>query len=371
VSGAFVLTAGGTGGHLFPAEALAGELLRRGRQVRLMTDARVGAFAGDLPGVEIDRVRVGRPGGGPVRTASGMAKLAAGALQARRLLRRLEPAAVVGFGGYPSLPTMLGAIALGLPTLIHEQNAVLGRANRLLAPYVRRIATGFPEVARLRRAERARAVHTGNPVRPAILAVGETGYAPPAAEGAVELLVLGGSQGAHILAEIVPAALAALPLPLRRRLRVSQQVRPEDEAAVVAAYAAAGISAHTERFFADVPQRLARAHLAICRAGASTIAELAAVGRPGVLIPYPYATDDHQTANARAFAASGAGRVMLQTELRAEALAADLERLLADAASLVRMARSAAAFSRRDAARQLAALALALASGAAVEEHAA
>jgi UDP-N-acetylglucosamine--N-acetylmuramyl-(pentapeptide) pyrophosphoryl-undecaprenol N-acetylglucosamine transferase len=368
----FVLAAGGTGGHLFAAEALAGELADRGRRVHLLTDSRADAFAGRLPGIEIHRVRAGRLGGGPVRAAYGLAELAAGAVQARRLLRRLLPQAVIGFGGYPSVPTMMAAASLGLATLIHEQNAVLGRANRLLAPRVRRIATGFPETAGLRPADHARAVHTGNPVRPAILVVGELGYAPPLPGGAVELLILGGSQGAHILSKIVPPAVAALPPALRAILKVSQQARPEDLAAVVKAYAANGIAAEVESFFADVPQRLARAHLAICRAGASTVAELSAIGRPALLIPYPYATDDHQTANARAFAAAGGGWAVAQADLRADTLAAHLASLLgSDGAALTVAAQRARAFGRREAARQLAQLALALEPSGALQEHAA
>jgi UDP-N-acetylglucosamine--N-acetylmuramyl-(pentapeptide) pyrophosphoryl-undecaprenol N-acetylglucosamine transferase len=368
MSGPVVLAAGGTGGHLFAAAALAGELAASGREVHVMTDARADAYGARLPGAEIHNVRAGRVGGGPVRAAFGLAALAVGVLEARRLLRRLAPAAVVGFGGYPSLPTMLAAASLGLPTMIHEQNAVLGRANRLLAPRAARIATGFAETAGLRACDRARAVHTGNPVRPAVLALGDLAYAAPSPEGTIELLVLGGSQGAHILAEIVPAALAILPPALRARLAVSQQARPEDLAAVVAAYAAIGISAEVESFFEDVPQRLARAHLVICRAGASTLAELGVVGRPAVLIPYPHATDDHQTANARAFAAAGGGRVLAQAGLSPEALAAELAGVLVDGPRLTSLARGAAAFGRRDAARRLAVLALVLETGGALRE---
>ncbi len=355
-----MLAAGGTGGHLFPAEALAAELVARGRPVHLLTDSRADAFAGRIPGIEIHGVRAARLGGGPVRAAHGLAELAAGAVQARRLLRRLSPRAVIGFGGYPSVPTMLAATSLGLPTLLHEQNAVLGRANRLLAPRVRRIATGFAETAGLRPTDRARAVHSGNPVRPAILAVGELGYRPPAPGEPIELLILGGSQGAHVLSEVVPPALAALPAGLRAVLRVSQQARPEDRAAAAEAYAQTGVAAEIESFFADVPQRLARAHLAICRAGASTVAELSAIGRPALLIPYPYATGDHQTANARAVAAAGGGWVAAQSDLRADTLAARLAGLLGDGAALTLAARCAHAFGRRDAARHLAMLALGL-----------
>jgi UDP-N-acetylglucosamine--N-acetylmuramyl-(pentapeptide) pyrophosphoryl-undecaprenol N-acetylglucosamine transferase len=371
VSAAVALAAGGTGGHLFPAEAVATELVERGRQVHLLTDCRADAFAMGVSGVAVHRVRSARLGGGPIRTAHGLVELAAGAVQARRLLRQLSPQAIVGFGGYPSVPAMLAAGSLGLATLIHEQNAVLGRANRLLAPRVGRIATGFPETARMRPADRVRAVHTGNPVRPAILAIGEPGYTPPPPGGTIELLILGGSQGARVLSEIVPPALAALPPGLRAALQVSQQARPEDRTAVAEAYAETGIAAEIDSFFADVPRRMARAHLVICRAGASTVAELSAIGRPALLIPYPHATDDHQTANARAFAAAGGGWVVAQTDLRPDILSARLQGLLGDRASLSLAARRARGFGRRDAARRLALLALALEPGGACEGYAA
>jgi UDP-N-acetylglucosamine--N-acetylmuramyl-(pentapeptide) pyrophosphoryl-undecaprenol N-acetylglucosamine transferase len=358
VSTDFVLAAGGTGGHLFPAKALATELVERGRQVHLLTDLRANSFAEGVPGVRVHCVRSGRLGGGPVRAAYGLAELAAGTVQARRLLRQLSPQAVVGFGGYPSVPTMLAAASLGLATVIHEQNAVLGRANRLLAPRVRRIAAGFPETAAIRPADRVRAVHTGNPVRAAILAIGDASYLLPKPDGPIELLVLGGSQGAHILAEIIPPTLAALPQRLRGRLRISQQARPEDIPAVVKTYAETEISAEIESFFTDVPQRLKRAHLAICRAGASTVAELSAVGRPAVLVPYPHATDDHQTANAQAFAAAGGGWVVAQAELSPQTLATLLENLFADGSALTLAAERARGFGRRDAVQHLARLVL-------------
>ena len=360
MSTAVALAAGGTGGHLFPAEAVASELVERGRQVHLLTDSRADAFAAGVPGVAVHRVRSGRFGGGPISAAQGLAEMAAGALQARRLLRQLSPQAIIGFGGYPSVPTMLAAASLGLETLIHEQNAVLGRANRLLAPRVRRIAIGFPETAGMRPADRARAVRTGNPVRPAILAIGEPGYTPPLPGGTIELLILGGSQGARVLSEIVPPALAALPAGIRALLRVSQQARPEDLAAVTEAYAESGIAAEIASFFADVPRRMARTHLAICRAGASTVAELSTIGRPALLIPYPHATDDHQTANARAFAAAGGGWAIAQADLRPDTLTARLQGLLGDGASLTQAAQRARDFGRRDAARRLALLALAV-----------
>jgi UDP-N-acetylglucosamine--N-acetylmuramyl-(pentapeptide) pyrophosphoryl-undecaprenol N-acetylglucosamine transferase len=367
----FVLAAGGTGGHRFPAEALAGELLARGRAVHLLSDARADAFAGPLAGIAVHRVRAGRLGGGPIRDAWAVAELAAGAVQAGRLLRRLAPAGVIGFGGYPSVPTMLAAACLGLPTVIHEQNAVLGRANRLLASRMGHIATGFPSIDGLRPADRARVTCTGNPVRPAVLAIGEVGYRPPPSRGPIELLVLGGSQGARIFSEIVPPALGALPASLRTALRVSQQARAEDLAAAARRYAEARIAAELDSFFVDVPRRLERAHLVICRAGASTVAELAAAGRPALLVPYPYATDDHQTANARAFAEAGGGWVVAQTALDPVKLADRLAQLLADGDRLTAAAQRALLFGRRDAARRLALLALALEAADIRQERAA
>jgi UDP-N-acetylglucosamine--N-acetylmuramyl-(pentapeptide) pyrophosphoryl-undecaprenol N-acetylglucosamine transferase len=358
VSRSFALAAGGTGGHLFPAEALAGELLSLGKEVHLLSDARGEVFAGRSDEIQIHHVRAGRFGGGPAHAAHAVGELALGVLQARRLLRRLSPACVVGFGGYPSVPTMLAAVYLGLPTVIHEQNAVLGRANRLLAPRVRRIATGFPVTAGLRSRDRRRTVHIGNPVRPAMLAVGQTGYKAPQRGGPIELLVLGGSQGARIMSEIVPPALASLPVRFREWLRVSHHARPEDMPAAEAIYRQSRIAVELQNFFTDVPERLARAHLAICRAGASTLAELAAVGRPAVLIPYPYATDDHQTANAQAFVQAGGGWLVPQVELRVDTLALRLESLLGDSSALTAAARRAAAFGRREATRDLARLVL-------------
>jgi UDP-N-acetylglucosamine--N-acetylmuramyl-(pentapeptide) pyrophosphoryl-undecaprenol N-acetylglucosamine transferase len=331
LSMSFVLAAGGTGGHVFPAEALAGELLGRGSRVHLLSDGRVDAFAGRVSGIEVHRVCAGRFGGGPSQAVKALAEMALGIIRARQLLRRL---------------------------IVHEQNAVLGRANRLLARRVQRIAMGFPEIAGLRPPDRARAVHTGNPVRPAILAAGAARYRAPEAGRPIELLILGGSQGARVLSEVVPPALAVLPTRLREVLRVSQQVRSEDLAAVSSAYRRNGITADLNVFFDDVPARLARAHLTICRAGASTVAELGAIGRPAVLIPYPHATDDHQTANAQAFAAAGGGWVMPQSSVTPDTIASLLARLLADRAALSAAAQRAGSFGRRDATQRLARLVL-------------
>ncbi len=357
----YVLAAGGTGGHLFPAEAVARLLVASGGTVHLLTDRRADSFAAAVPGVTIDLVRAGQLGGGPLHAAYGLAELALGMMQARRLLRRLAPAAVVGFGGYPSVPTMLAAAQFGRPTLIHEQNAVFGRANRLLAPRAHRIATGFAATLGLRAADHCRTVHTGNPVRPPIQAVGATPYALPGET--MELLITGGSQGARIFSEIVPPALAMLPAELRGRLHVAQQARPEDKDAVVAQYRDLGIAAAVESFFTDMPERLRRAHLVICRAGASTIAELAAAGRPAILVPYPHAMDDHQTANAAQFAASGGGWSVPQPDFTSAGLAERLARLLAAPPGLADAAKAARAFARDDAAEHLAGLVQSLIHG--------
>jgi UDP-N-acetylglucosamine--N-acetylmuramyl-(pentapeptide) pyrophosphoryl-undecaprenol N-acetylglucosamine transferase len=361
VKATYALAAGGTGGHLFPAEAVAGLLVASGGTVHLLTDRRADSFAAAVPGVTIDLVRAGQLGGGPLHAAYGLAELALGMMQARRLLRRLAPAAVVGFGGYPSVPTMLAAAQLGLPTLIHEQNAVFGRANRLLAPRAHRIATGFAATVGLRANDDARAVHTGNPVRPAIQGVGAMAYAPPA--DTIDLLITGGSQGAHIFSEVVPPALGTMPATLRQRLRVAQQARPEDKDAVAAQYRALEITADVESFFTDMSERLKRAHLVICRAGASTIAELAAAGRPAILVPYPHAMDDHQTANAAQFAGSGGGWAVPQPDFTPAALAARLTMLLADPQGLAGAAKAARAFARDDAADHLAGLVQSLIHG--------
>ncbi len=352
----FVLAAGGTGGHLFPAQAVAERLVAAGARIVLATDHRADAFAQAVPGVEICQVWAGRIGGGPIGVARGVAETAVGIVQARRLLRRLAPEAVVGFGGYTSIPTMLAAIRAGVPTAIHEQNAVLGRANRLLASRVSQIATGFAVTAGLRSDDRVRAVHTGNPVRPAVLAVAGAEYRPPRSGEPIEVLITGGSQGARIFADIVPAALAFLAPTIRGALRVSQQARPEDCDRVTARLNEAGIAAEVSSFFTDIPQRLARAQLVICRSGASTIAELAVIGRPALLVPYPYATDNHQTANARAFAEADAAWVVPQSEFTAARLTGLLTELFTDPTGLRHAATRARRFAPDEAADRLASL---------------
>ena len=352
-----VLVAGGTGGHVFPAEALAGELRQRGYPLALVTDRRGTTWSGALGDVDTHAVRAGRISGASVfRKAVGVAELALGRMQARKLLARLRPAVVVGFGGYASIPAMLAARSLAVPTVVHEQNALLGRANRLLAPRVTAIATSFPEVARLRPRDARKAVLTGNPVREAVRNLRDLPYAAPESDGPIHLLITGGSQGASVFARVVPDTLARLPVELRARLRVSQQARPEDIEAVRKAYAATDLWVEVESFFADLPERLGRAHLVICRAGASTCAELTCAGRPAILVPYPSATDDHQTANAQALVAAGAAQLMPERQFTPEGLDARLRQLLARPEQLSALAAAAHAIGHRDAAGNLAIL---------------
>ncbi|HEX9490601.1 MAG TPA: undecaprenyldiphospho-muramoylpentapeptide beta-N-acetylglucosaminyltransferase [Stellaceae bacterium] len=358
-----VLAAGGTGGHMFPAEALARELLTRGCRVALVTDRRGQAWGDRVPGVGLHRIRAGRFGAGVMGKVIAFAELTLGTIEAGRLLRRLAPAAAVGFGGYPSVPTMLAAARRDMPTLLHEQNAILGRANRLLAPRVRRIATSFAEVSAVRPTDRARLVETGNPVRPAITALRGTPYPALAGDAPFHVLVLGGSQGARVLSEVIPAACARLPEPLRRRLRLAQQARPEDVEAARRAHAASGVAAELAAFFDDVPARLARAQLVISRSGASTVAELAMIGRPAILVPYLYAADDHQTANARALEQAGGAWVMPHAAFTPDALAARLAQLMVAPETLARAAAAAHALGRPYAARALADLVIATIEG--------
>jgi UDP-N-acetylglucosamine--N-acetylmuramyl-(pentapeptide) pyrophosphoryl-undecaprenol N-acetylglucosamine transferase len=362
MSALIVLAAGGTGGHMFPAEALAGELVGRGVNVALVTDKRGQAFDSRLPGVALHRIRAGRPGAGIASKLIAICEIAFGLLAARRILRALAPAAAVGFGGYPSVPTMMAAARLGLPTVIHEQNARIGRANRWLVPRMKRIATSFAQVDGLGDVAHARIVETGNPVRPAVVDARGTPYAPPIA-GPINVLIIGGSQGARILSAVVPGALALLPGELKARLAVAQQARPEDVDAVRRAYEASGIGAEIATFFADLPARMARTHLVISRSGASSVAELCVVGRPAILVPYRHAADDHQTANAEALAATGAAWVMSEQSFTSPALAQRVETLFAQPQLLAAAAASAQRHGRPDAARRLADLVLETAGG--------
>jgi UDP-N-acetylglucosamine--N-acetylmuramyl-(pentapeptide) pyrophosphoryl-undecaprenol N-acetylglucosamine transferase len=353
-----VIAAGGTGGHLFPAEALAAELVARGERIALMTDARSAAFESPAFG-NAERFVLkgsGLAGRGAKAAAQGAFALAAGTLEARGILNRLDAAAVIGFGGYPSVPPIIAARTLSAAkrpvTALHEQNAVLGRANRLLAPGADLLAISAQDTARVPSGARVEVV--GNPVRPALAALAGQGYAPPAEDGAIRLLVLGGSLGARVFADVVPGAVAALPEALRARLVVTQQTRAEDLPRVEAAYREAGVPADLAPFFGDIATRLAMAHMIVARAGASTVAELACAGRPSILVPLPAAIDDHQTANARSLASVGAAWLMPQPAFTAEALARHLDAVLANPQMLARAAAAAAREARPDAARHLA-----------------
>ncbi|HYF09262.1 MAG TPA: undecaprenyldiphospho-muramoylpentapeptide beta-N-acetylglucosaminyltransferase [Acetobacteraceae bacterium] len=354
------IAAGGTGGHLFPAEALAAELIARGERVALMTDARSSAY--DSPAFAAAERFVlkgaGLAGRGMRRAAAGAAALLAGTAQARRLLGEIEAAAVVGFGGYPSVPPLTAARLLPASrrpvTVLHEQNAVLGRANRLLARGVDLLALSFPGTRRVPPGCAAKAQVVGTPVRPALAALAGRGYPLPPPGAALRLLVLGGSQGARVFADVVPHAVAALPDMLRARMLVTQQCRPEDLDRTRAAYAACGVPAELAPFFPDVAGRLATAHLVIARAGASTVAELACAGRPAILVPLPHAIDDHQSANAAALATAGAAWVMPQPQFTAAALTERLAALCGDPVLLAQAADAAAELARPEAARDLA-----------------
>lgn len=352
MAGPVVIAAGGTGGHIFPAQSLAQELAKRGRRVVLMTDDRGHNYAQSFPQAEIVTVPSATfAGRGAVGKAMAVLRLARGALAAYVALGRVKPSVVVGFGGYPALPTMFAAARRGVPSVIHEQNAILGRVNRWLAPAVTRIASSFGKLAHLDPVLADRVTMTGNPVRPAVLANARA-FARPG--GTFNLLVFGGSQGARVFATLVPEAIAKLPSDLRGRLQLVQQCRPEDLEAARARYAGIGLQPTLSSFFGDMGERLAAAHLVISRAGASTVTELCAVGRPAILIPYPFAMDDHQTANAREMAEAGAAWTFAEAGLSADVLAAKITELAQSPVLLEAAAAKALSLGRSDAASRLA-----------------
>jgi UDP-N-acetylglucosamine--N-acetylmuramyl-(pentapeptide) pyrophosphoryl-undecaprenol N-acetylglucosamine transferase len=362
-----ILAAGGTGGHLFPAQALAETLIARGYRVIMVTDRRGLAFGGGLSALEIRNVQAaGRKPGlkGLVRM---VVKLGIGYVQAHTLLMKERPAIIVGFGGYPSLPTVMAALHQRRPVVLHEQNAVLGRVNRMIAGKVRAIGSAFPAMEMMPKGA-ARLVQTGNPVRADIARLHDAPYTCPDSDGPLRLLVIGGSQGATVFSEVLPAAVALLPAHLRQHLEITQQARPADIEQARFEYAKIGQRVELKTFFDDMPQRLAAAHLVIARAGASTVAELTAAGRPAVLVPYPHAADNHQHKNATQMADLGAAWLMPQDGFTPQALAARLEALLTHPQRLADTAAIAHAAARIDAADQLADLVLAEAGlGAATE----
>jgi UDP-N-acetylglucosamine--N-acetylmuramyl-(pentapeptide) pyrophosphoryl-undecaprenol N-acetylglucosamine transferase len=350
----YVLAAGGTGGHMIPAHALAEELMRRGHRVALVTDDRGARIPGLFEGVQVHILPAGRLGGGPGGWLKAVRNIFTGRAMASRLYETFRPSAVIGFGGYPALPALLAANRDRIPTLVHEQNAVLGRVNRLMAGKVDAIATAYARVDRLSKSHKDKVHLVGNPVRDEVLELRDQPYPPLTDEGIFRLLVTGGSQGATILSRVVPEGLGLLPEHFRRRLQVTQQCRAEDIEEVRAKYASLGIPADLATYMEDMPDRLAWAHLVIARAGASTIAELTAAGRPAILIPLPSATDDHQTANAREMAANGGARTIPQGRFTAVELAKQMQKLGLDPEALANAAARARAVGRPNAAADLA-----------------
>ena len=361
LSGPVLLSAGGTGGHLFPAEALALELKARGHGVHLVTDTRAEKFAGHFPAEKIHVVPSATIGSkNPINVARALWKLWRGYRSAGTLVRSIRPAAVVGFGGYPTVPPLMAAVGADVPAIIHEQNGVMGRANRLLAGRVDRIAGGFLKAAG---PHAGKIVEVGNPARKSVIDLAGTPYDTPTPEGELRVLVFGGSQGARYFSEGVPEAIALLPEGLRRRLKLVQQARPEDEEGLKARYAEMGVSAEVAAFFSDLPARMAKAHHVLSRSGASTVNELAIIGRPAILVPLPHALDDDQGHNARILVDADGALMRRQPDITAQSLAADLETLLSDPARLEAMARGAASTGRTNATQLLADLVEAIAAG--------
>ena len=362
--GPVLVAAGGTGGHLFPAEALATALNKRDIAVHLVTDRRAARFGGTFAEQTVHVVASATlRARNPIAAARTVGLVGLGLLQAHALLRRLRPAAVIGFGGYPTIPPVLAAVWCGIPTLIHDANAVAGRANRFLAPRVTALAVTFPDVFAHAPHLAAKATLTGNPVRAAVLTAAQTPY--QRSDRTMSLIIFGGSQGARIMSTVVPAAMERLDQGLRLRLLLAQQARSEDLEQVRANYARLNISAEVAPFFADLPARIAAAHLVVARSGASTVAELAAIGRPAILVPLPHALDQDQSANAAVLEQAGGAIALLQSAFTPERLARELTALAGTPQRLVAMASAARSGGAIDAAERLADLVLAtIASGA-------
>jgi UDP-N-acetylglucosamine--N-acetylmuramyl-(pentapeptide) pyrophosphoryl-undecaprenol N-acetylglucosamine transferase len=350
----YVLAAGGTGGHMVPAHAVAQELMARGHRVALVTDERGTQYPGLFEDVQTHVLPAGRMAGGVNGWIAGLKQILEGRRMARQLYDSFEPSAIVGFGGYPALPALLGGFAEKIPTIIHDQNAVLGRVNRLVAGKVAAIATAYPDVLRLKSRFADKTYLVGNPVREAVLALREEPFPVFSDESVLRILVTGGSQGATILSHVVPEGLGMLPISLRRRLQVTQQCRPEDIESVRATYAEMEIPADLSTYIEDMPEKLGWAHLVIARAGASTIAELTAAGRPAILIPLPSAMDNHQAYNVREMVAAGGARAIDQSRFTAAELAKQMQKLAMEPGALQNAADRAKSCGRPDAAKDLA-----------------
>ena len=356
-----LLAAGGTGGHLFPAEALASALQKRGATVDLATDARVAHFKFSARAVHLIPSATLR-GTDPFNLVRTAALLALGTAKAWAMLGRVRPTVVVGFGGYPTVPPLWAASLRGIPTVVHEQNGVMGRANRALAPRVTAIASSVRMLQRLDPRWQGKIIFTGNPVRGEVIAAAATPYTAPEANGKLHLLVFGGSQGARVMSEIVPSAIEKLPGDLRARLTIVHQARAEDVDTVRAAYGRLGVAVEVGPFFTDLPQRMAAAHLIVSRSGASTVAELSAIGRPAILVPLPHALDQDQFANAGVLADAGGAFRLAQRDFTPERLASEIAALAADPSRLAAMARAAKSAGTLDAAERLADLVLKVAA---------
>ncbi len=350
----FVLAAGGTGGHMIPAHALAEELIGRGHRVALITDERGAKIPGLFEGAEVHLLPAGRMTKNPMSWPAAAKGIYEGRAMAKRLYAEFEPSAVVGFGGYPAFPALIAAFSKGIPTAVHEQNAVLGRVNRMVAMRVDAIATAYPKVQRLKPRWESYTHLVGNPVREAVLALRDQDYPPLDDNGIFRVLVTGGSQGASVLSRVVPDGLSLLPINFRRRLQVTQQCRAEDIEMVRSRYEDLGIPADLATYLPDLPERLGWAHLAIGRAGASTIAELTAAGRPAILIPLPSATDDHQSFNVVEMVEAGGARAIAEADFTPVELAKQMQKLGLDPAALANAAKRAKSCGRPAATRDLA-----------------
>jgi UDP-N-acetylglucosamine--N-acetylmuramyl-(pentapeptide) pyrophosphoryl-undecaprenol N-acetylglucosamine transferase len=366
--GIILLAAGGTGGHLFPAEALGHELKRRGYSVHLVTDSRAERFAGKFPADEVHVVPSATLGSkNPIALVRTGWKLWTGLRAARRLITRIKPLAVVGFGGYPTVPPLMASTGMGVPSMIHEQNAVMGRANKALAKRVQAIAGGFLPEGQGEFAQKT--VTTGNPVRPAVLAAATVPYDASRGNDPFRLVVFGGSQGAQFFSSAVPTALSLLDAADRERLVVTQQARPEDQGRVNSCFAKLKAPVDVSPFFADMAERLAMAHLVICRSGASTVSEIAVIGRPSILVPYPYALDHDQAANAAALVATGGAQVVPQADLSPDRLSAMIASAMKEPDRLETMAASARQAGHPDAAIALADLVIAVADRRSISDY--
>ncbi len=350
----FVLAAGGTGGHMMPAHALAAELIARGHQVALITDERGAKIPGLFDGVQTHILPAGRITKNPMSWPGGARAILKGRRMALRLFDTFQPSAVIGFGGYPAYPALIAARAAKIPTAVHEQNAVLGRVNRMVANWVTAIATSYPDVARIAEKNLKKVTLVGNPVRDEILELRDQPYPAIDGEAVFSILVVGGSQGATVLSDVVPDGLAMLPPALTRRLQVTQQCRIEDIDAVRARYAGLGIPADLATYMTDMPKKLSWAHLVIARAGASTISELTAAGRPAILVPLPSATDDHQSANVREMVTAGGARAIPQSLFTPVELAKQMQKLGLEPVGLTNAAKAARGCGRPHATRDLA-----------------